>query len=279
MDLQKSIGDIIQASTDFIRREDGDYIGEDGLLVCGKCHTPKQVRVVFFGQEVCPPCLCDCAAKSDSEREERARQSAMADWLVRARRECFDEERMTSWNFANDDMSNAELSTAMRRYADNFSEFLAQGKGLLLCGSVGTGKTYAACEVLNAVMEAGVPAKFTSFAKLLNELQSSYDKQGVIDELSRFKLVALDDLGVERTTEYAQEQVYNIVDARVRSGLPMIITTNLTLDAIKNPRSMNEARIYDRILSRCHPIEVKGVSRRRKEVMADYERTKNLLGL
>ena len=173
MDLQKSIGDIIQASADSIRREEGDYIGEDGLLVCGKCHTPKQVRVVFFGLEVCPPCLCDCAAKSDQEREERARQSGMADWLVMARRECFDEERMTSWNFTNDDMSNAELSTAMRRYSDNFSEFLAQGKGLLLCGSVGTGKTYAACEVLNAVMDAGVPAKFTSFAKLLNELQSS----------------------------------------------------------------------------------------------------------
>ena len=89
----------------------------------------------------------------------------------------------------------------------------------------------------------------------------------------------IDDLGIERDTSYAKEQVYNIIDSRYRSGLPMIITTNLTMDKIKNPEDIENLRIYDRILERCFPIEVSGGNRRRKAVREDYDAMKNLLGL
>jgi DNA replication protein DnaC len=76
-----------------------------------------------------------------------------------------------------------------------------------------------------------------------------------------------------------QEIVFNVIDARYRSGLPMIITTNLELKTIKNPDTETHSRIYDRILERCFPIEVKGTSHRRKNVNADYKQMKELLGL
>ncbi len=59
---------------------------------------------------------------------------------------------------------------------------------------------------------------------------------------------------MERGTEYALEQIYNIVDSRYRSRKPLIVTTNLTLDEIRHPQDTAHARIYDRLLEMCVPI-------------------------
>jgi DNA replication protein DnaC len=69
-----------------------------------------------------------------------------------------------------------------------------------------------------------------------------------------YDLLILDDLGAERGTEYALEQVFAVIDARYRSRKPLVVTTNLTLDALKHPDDLAHARIYDRILEICAPI-------------------------
>ena len=69
-----------------------------------------------------------------------------------------------------------------------------------------------------------------------------------------YDLLILDDLGAERGTEYALEQVFAVIDARYRSRKPLIVTTNLTLNALKHPDDLAHARIYDRILEICAPI-------------------------
>ena len=64
-------------------------------------------------------------------------------------------------------------------------------------------------------------------------------------------LLIIDDFGMERGTEYGLEQVYNVIDSRYRSGKPLIVTTNLTLDSLQNPQDTAHARIYDRLLEMC----------------------------
>ncbi len=59
---------------------------------------------------------------------------------------------------------------------------------------------------------------------------------------------------MERGTENALEQIYNIVDSRYRSQKPLIVTTNLTLDEIRHQQDTAHARIYDRLLEMCVPI-------------------------
>jgi DNA replication protein DnaC len=114
---------------------------------------------------------------------------------------------------------------------------------------------------------------------VLNELQATYVKQEYIDSLNDNSLLILDDLGIERDTAYAREQVYNVIDARYRAGLPMIITTNLTMDKLKSTQDIDNMRIYDRILEKCFPIEVDGGNRRRKAIRESYGEMKDLLGL
>ena len=58
---------------------------------------------------------------------------------------------------------------------------------------------------------------------------------------------------MERGTEYGLEQVYNVIDSRYRSGKPLIVTTNLTLEELQNPEDTAHARIYDRLTEMCTP--------------------------
>lgn len=263
--------------------EDGDYIGADGLLVCHKCNTPKQCRVqnpFFPALKDVRSCLCKCAEEA---REAEQRRREHEEFLLKCekyRRLGFEDEKMQQWTFANDDGGNPALTKAMLNYVANFGALKAQGKGLLMYGSVGSGKTYAACEVANELIDKGHPVLVTNFIKIVNILQENFSgRQKYIDSLNRFSLLVLDDLDVERDSDYMLENVYSVVDARYRAGLPMIITTNLTGAKLKNPDNISKERIYSRLLERCHPIEVNAKDRRKAALKDDYAEMKRLLGV
>lgn len=279
MDVTPMIDALEARASVAIRAEEGDYIGDDGLLYCHKCHTRKQTEVAILGKIRRPMCLCKCEAAKKAAEEDENNRRKFEERVRELRRMGFSEEHMANWTFANDDLSNEKITKAAQRYVDNFADFRRNGKGLLLYGNTGTGKTYTACEIANALIDQGYPVLVTNFSRILNTLQGTYDRQEYLDGLNAYQLLVVDDLGIERDTAYAKEQVFNVVDARYRSGLPMIITTNLTMEKIKNPEDIENRRIYDRILERCFPIEVNGSSRRRKAVREDYEEMKNLLGL
>jgi DNA replication protein DnaC len=187
---------------------------------------------------------------------------------------------MIHWTFAKDDRQNERLSNAMRRYVDGFEDFRRDGKGLLLYGRNGTGKTFYASCIANALLDAGRRVLVTNFARLSNQIQGMFEgKQEYIDSLNRYSLLVLDDLGAERQSEYMQEQVFNIVNARYCSGLPFIVTTNLTIEEISKPQDAGRARIYNRILERCYPIEVNGIDRRKAKLKSDFPDMGAKLGL
>lgn len=272
MNFEKMFDDLSAS----IQKPENEYIGEDGLLHCSKCHRATQVVVEFLDIKKTVRCICDCKVKEIEEEEERKRQEENN----RKRRLCFAETNMADWTFANDDRKNPKMSDAMMRYADKFREFMRDGKGLLLYGTVGTGKTYYSACIANSLIDKGYAVLMTNFARLTNQLQGMYEgKQAYIDSLNDFDLLIIDDLGAERKSEFMQEQVFNIIDSRYRSGLPFIITTNLTAEEIKKPQDVSFQRIYDRILERCFPIEVSGVSRRRETLRETHADVKAMLGL
>ena len=133
--------------------------------------------------------------------------------------------------------------------------------------------------MVNALIDAGYPCLMTNFARVLNTLWGTEKKQDYIDNLNSFQLLVLDDLGAERRSEYSQEQVFNVIDARYRAKLPLIITTNLEIDEIKNPKDIGNARIYDRILEMCHPIRVTGQNRRRQKIREGFHDMNKLFEL
>ena len=102
---------------------------------------------------------------------------------------------------------------------------------------------------------------------ILNDLFAIEDKTEYIRLLNRYELLIIDNLGVERSSEYALENIFSVIDWRYRLGKPLIITTNISLVQLKQETKIDKKRIYDRILERCIPVKVDGVSRR--EAMAN----------
>lgn len=279
MSIEQAFSEMVKNSGKAIPKSENDYIGENGLLYCGNCNTPKQTKVTVLGKVYQPYCLCKCAEEKKNKEEEERKQRDFEERVKSLRRTGFPDADMLKWTFANDDMENEQITKAMKRYVENFPELKKQGKGLLLYGNLGRGKTYAACEVANALIDKGYSVLVTNFARIVNTLQSTFEKQKYIDSLNDFSLLVIDDLSAERDTTYMKEQIFQVIDARYRANLPMIITTNLSIDEIKRTNDLEYSRIYDRIIEKCFPIEVKGQNRRHKAVKEIYSDMKELLGL
>ena len=261
-----------------IKTEEGDYV-QDGLLHCGKCRTPKQCRVEVMGMTISPKVLCKCESERLEREAEAERIKERAERIKKYRKMGFPQSQMEYWTFDNDDLGNEKLTNMAKRYVNNFGDFCKDGKGLLLYGGVGTGKTYIACMIANALIDKGYPVLVTNFARILSTLQGTFDKQEYLDSLNQFKLLIIDDLGIERDTGYAKEQVFNIIDSRYRAGLPMVITTNLTMQQLATETDLADKRVYDRILERCYPVEVAGKSRRMEKLINSRDDMKDLLGI
>ena len=257
-----------------------DYTGEDGLLYCGKCRKPKEAYFpegkTFFGRDR-HPSECDCQRAARKEREAAEKRRSHLETVERLKRQGFTDKTMQDWTFANDNGSCPQMKNAAG-YVARWEQIKDGNYGLLLWGRVGTGKSYFAGCIANALMEQEVPVCMTNFATILGDLAASFEgRNEYISRLCSYPLLILDDFGMERGTEYGLEQVYSVIDSRYRSGKPLIATTNLTLEELQHPQDTPHARIYDRLTSMCAPVRFTGSNFRKETAQEKLERLKQLM--
>ena len=280
MNLEGFIDGVSARAAESIKAVEGDYIGEDGLLYCGKCRTKKQTRIVVLGKERKPYCLCQCEIERKKREEYEHKMAELRESVRKLRKAGFPEADMVNWTFENADGANEKIMNACKNYVANFKEFLLNGKGLLLFGNVGSGKTYAAACIANALVDEGYPVLMTNFARIANTVGGMWEgKQEYYDSLNRYPLLILDDLAAERKTEYMSEIVFNVIDSRYRAGLPLIVTTNLTSEELKHPSDISYQRTFSRLLEMCLPVKVEGKDKRLEKLKEDIQPMRELLGL
>lgn len=260
---------------------EGDYRNEDGLLICGKCHTPKECTLTKSdGTDRTVRCACECSVAQNAKEAEEKRKRDRLQYLDSMRRTGFPDAEMREWTFAKSDHTDQKNENIARRYVANFDAMRSQGTGLLLCGSVGTGKSFLAAAIANELINQGTPCLMTNFSRIISRVSEKFGgDQKYLDNLNRFDLLIIDDLGSERDTEFTWEKVMNVVDARYRAGLPLIITTNLTLKDLADPSDIRRQRVFSRLKEMCVFLEVNGADRRNKKMRDKMESAKLLLGL
>lgn len=147
------------------------------------------------------------------------------------------------------------------------------GRSLFVTGSFGVGKTYHAVSVMKSYIDnlpntcfvqpfSKLPI-FITVPELLLKIRSVFSLQKcedeIVDKYANSPLLVLDDLGAEQATDFAMRTLYIILNRRDGDMLQTIITSNLTLDEVKE-------RLGDRIASRIagmsHVIKIAGKDRR-----------------
>lgn len=261
------------------RLAEGDHIGEDGLVYCGKCGSRKQLRVKFGDKTHVVRCVCKCESK---ELEEKKRQEEYEEQMRRINRmkeaSMMDKKyREVTFDKYEVREENKKVFEMAKKYADRFQDMYKKNQGLLLYGPVGTGKSFTAACIGNYLLNNAKPVIMTSFVKILQDIWENDREAEYITILNGASLLIIDDLGTERETDYALEKVYNIIDSRVRANKPMIITSNLELNDMMECEDIRKKRIYDRILECCYPMYVGGKSFRMMKAAQRFDEMKDFL--
>lgn len=238
-----------------------DYTDENGILICGVCHEPLQTDVTFCGNTMRVYCACKCVMEAAERRRAETRAVEARMKAERFRQEGFTDRAYLGMTFDKDDCPEHNLSKAARHYAENFTPN-AEQHGIMFMGNVGTGKTFYACCIANAVIDRGYSAWVTTLHPLIRALSDRVSARETIDRIQSVDLLVLDDFGSTAQNDYTTDKLFEIVDARYRCGKPLIITTNIQPKDMERC-SLGMRRIFDRLRERCRNVVVDGGSRRK----------------
>lgn len=253
---------------------------QDGRIYCKTCNEQIDGKSMeFLNRQIIFKLACKC----NREKEVQAKQREKFLEQERIRQNCFISKTQHHYRFKHcDKNTDKELLRKAMNYANHFEEMKKENTGLLLYGNVGSEKTYLACSIANEIItKYSYVVKVRNFAQILNDLQKvgfNLDRNEHIDSITNATLLILDDFGIERNTEYALEQIYNVINARYLKAKPTIITTNLNYKDIETEQEdIMLGRIYSRIIEMCLPLRVVGEDRRKRQRTQKINRTQHLI--
>lgn len=118
-----------------------------------------------------------------------------------------------------------------------------RGRSFVLTGPTGCGKSHLAAGVIREVVLKGKRARFITFTNLMMKIRDQYSDgkvADIVDDYAEMSCLAIDDLGVERQSADAAENLYRIVNARLEERLPTVFTSNYDLPALTDRYSQND---------------------------------------
>lgn len=168
---------------------------------------------------------CVCRTRS---RQQRALAAANIPRLYSA---------STLDNYETADRDNQGYTLNHAKYtAEKFVRFYpleTNGMGLLLTGSIGTGKTHLAVGVLKALIEErGATGIFFHFHDLIKKVQNSFNRgvsateQEIMEPIFRAEVLVLDELGASKPSDWVFDTLAHILNTRYNERLTTILTTN-----------------------------------------------------
>ncbi|MGC2299956.1 MAG: ATP-binding protein [Acidobacteriaceae bacterium] len=135
-------------------------------------------------------------------------------------------------SFPGADRSLSSAHLMARRFVDGYPA-TTSGRGLLLTGSIGVGKTHLAVGILHAlIVEKGVHGLFCDYRELLKEIQHSYNPQVATTEMEILhpvfdaEVLVLDELGAAKPTDWVWDTVALVLNTRYNDKRTTLITTN-----------------------------------------------------
>lgn len=194
---------------------------------------PEPVCTVCGGSGYVGARMCECLKELCRQEQKKELSSLLGG------RESFDAFRLDYYPADFDPKLGASPREQMqytllkcRRYARDFS---ADSPSLLFSGGTGLGKTFLSAAIARAVADSGFSVVYETAGKIFSDFEAEKFGDGVhlTEKYLDCDLLILDDLGTEMTTQFTLSALYTLVNGRMLSSRPAIISTNLTADEIR----------------------------------------------
>lgn len=201
-------------------------------LECAQ-HGTYMANVVVVGDREYPARCPSCVADETNAQKNIQRSRAVRALISRAEIPL----RYRDRSFANYRAAAGAQGTVAkfcRSYAENFEQRMRQGSGLILCGRPGTGKTHLACAIASVVLASGRSVWYTTVSAAIRSVKQTFDRNAQMSErdaLAAFyapHLLILDEVGMQRGTEFELALLGEVMNERYARVLPTIVATNLT---------------------------------------------------
>ncbi len=254
---------------------DGDYL-VDGILYCQKCKTPKEMDVENIGLQFI---TCECENIRITKEQQQRELEEHNDKVYNLKKYYVEDRQYLTMTFDKmlDEIGDLKWS---KRYVDEWQNIKnISSSGLMLYGDTGTGKTFIACCIGNALIETEQRVLIANIADMVDKISGFSDdkKTDYMEKIRKCDLLIIDDFGASRTTDYANELLYRIIDTRYRAEKPFIITTNLSPKQLTEEKDIGLKRIYERVIERCRAKQVNKIKWRINLAVESKKRMDSIL--
>ena len=228
-----------------LQREREWLLESEGIDEADLRHEP--VCTICGGRGYVGERMCECLKELCRQEQKKELSSLLGG------KETFDAFRLDVYPDAVDPKLGASPRTVMqgvyrrcRRYA---AEFSVKSPSLLLSGGPGLGKTFLSAAIARVVADGGFSVVYETAGKIFSDFEAEKFGGGAerTAKYRRCDLLIVDDLGTELVTQFTLSALYALVNGRMLSGLPTVISTNLTTDEIQRRYT---AQIASRLLGR-----------------------------
>lgn len=236
-------------------------------------------RTVWSEQWGTMPAFCDCEKGREARKafiELPSSQEHFKTWKMEKIEKMLKKSGVAE-RFRTKRLSDLTDSPALLKlcnsFVDNWEKAKKEGWGLYLWGNVGTGKTHTATAIANELIERHfVTVMFVSIADVAARVRKTFDSnqkdqdETLWEDMKKAELLVLDDFGMEKPTDWLKEQLFLVVNERYERQMPIIATSNQSLEDIAKAHF---PQVASRLVEMCKAVRFAGEDRR-KNLRPDF---------